>query len=334
MRNEIDLNEWLMNSRVLNRKTVIGVILIIALVAFEAFNFDTTRYALLNLLGSIQFFGLQWAGILAVAFCAIDFAGLIRIFTPEKGWNEPKEVWYLTGAWLLGATMNAIMTWWAVSLTLLDHQFGNEVLSREQLLRIVPIFVAVLVWLTRILFIGAFTVATDQLFNFSGTSRTNNLQTQARPSYAPVTQNVPAVKRPSPVAQVAAPVVAPTTQPKQTRSNKRQPAPQVTLPTKTQPSVPPAYQRPEPTYQRADDNYYTDDDFAPRPTTPVRPTQPTIAPVVSPKTAVPDRRPDSRPTMPTPSTNKPPLANGANNNNNNRRTGFNGGNIPTLREGH
>ena len=58
------------------------------------------------------------------------------------------------GAWLLGATMNAVMTWWAVSLTLLNHEFGNEVLGRETLLTLVPIFVAALVLLTRILFIG------------------------------------------------------------------------------------------------------------------------------------------------------------------------------------
>jgi hypothetical protein len=74
------------------------------------------------------------------------------------------------GAWLLGATMNAVMTWWAVSLTLLNHDFGNEVLSRQQLLQSAPIFVAVLVWLTRILFIGAFTVAGEHLFDFSEVS--------------------------------------------------------------------------------------------------------------------------------------------------------------------
>ena len=60
--------------------------------------------------------------------------------------------------------MNALMTWWAVNLTLLDSQFGNEVLSREQLLQVVPPFVAVLVWLTRILFIGAFSVAGEHFF--------------------------------------------------------------------------------------------------------------------------------------------------------------------------
>jgi hypothetical protein len=145
------------------RQLVIGIILIFALFAFELFNFDTTRFALHSLLGDVRFLGIGWATILAIAFCSIDFAGLARLFTPERGREEPKEVWYLMGAWLLGATMNAVMTWWAVSLTLLNHDLGNEVLSREQLLKVVPFFVAILVWLTRILFIGAVTMAGERL---------------------------------------------------------------------------------------------------------------------------------------------------------------------------
>jgi hypothetical protein len=153
------------------RQFVIGIILVLALLAFELFNFDTTRYALEDLLGDVRFAGLAWATILAIAFCAIDFAGLARLFTPERGRDEPKEIWYLTGAWLLGATMNAVMTWWAVSVTLLSHDLGNEVLSREQLLHIVPIFVAILVWLTRILFIGAITMAGERLLTASRSDR-------------------------------------------------------------------------------------------------------------------------------------------------------------------
>lgn len=149
----------------LSRQLIIAGILAVSLIAFEIFNFDTTRFALSNFLSGASFIGISWAAILAVAFCAIDFAGLVRMFTPETGIDEHKAVWYLMGAWLLGATMNAVMTWWAVSLTLLDHNFGNEVLSREQLLRFVPIFVAVLVWLTRILFIGAVTVTGEKLIN-------------------------------------------------------------------------------------------------------------------------------------------------------------------------
>lgn len=154
----------------LPRRALIALVLMISLFAFEIFNFDTTRFALNNLMGEIRFLGFEWAAILAIAFCSIDFAGLVRLFTPERGQDEPKEVWYLMGAWLLGATMNALMTWWAVSLTLLNHEFGNEVMSREQLLQVVPIFVAVLVWLTRILFIGAFTVAGEHLFDFRSTN--------------------------------------------------------------------------------------------------------------------------------------------------------------------
>lgn len=194
----------------ISRKATIGIILSVALLAFEMFNFDTTQYALRNLLGEVRFLGLQWASILAIAFCSIDFAGLARLFTPEKGSDEPKEVWYLMGAWFLGATMNAAMTWWAVSLTLLSHDFGNEVLGRETLLSVVPIFVAVLVWLTRILFIGAFTVAGEHIFDFSGESlaRESYAQpiapVQSRPIRAP--KREPVRQSPRPVPAAAQPV--------------------------------------------------------------------------------------------------------------------------------
>lgn len=163
------------------RKFLIGIVLLLALLAFEIFNFDTTQFALQSLLGDTRFVGILWATILAVAFCSIDFAGLVRLFTPERSSGPNKEGWYLMGAWLLGATMNAVMTWWAVSLTLLNNNFGNEVLSREQLLRYVPIFVAVLVWLTRILFIGAFSIAGEQLFDGGG-SRGGGSGSRTRPS--------------------------------------------------------------------------------------------------------------------------------------------------------
>src|SRR5512136_1442430 len=139
----------------LNRGLVFGVIMFGALLAFELFNYTTTDFALTDFLGDVRFLGLRWAMILALAFCGMDFAGIARLFTPERARNERMEVWYLLGAWFLAATMNAMLTWWGVSLALLQHQtLGNEILSREQLVRIVPVFVAVLVWLIRILMIG------------------------------------------------------------------------------------------------------------------------------------------------------------------------------------
>lgn len=220
------------------RKAMIGVILVVALLAFEIFNFDTTRYALLNLLGDVRFIGLHWAAILAIAFCAIDFAGLVRLFTPEQGRSEPKEVWYLMGAWLLGATMNAVMTWWAVSLTLLNHDFGNEVLGREQLLKYVPIFVAVLVWLTRILFIGAFTVAGEHIFDFNG----------ARPAAAQpaLPQPQTAVPRPQRSGVHATAVPAPIPQPRMA-TRPQQSVPMQTIPTPRTSEVPSFLEEHEPT---------------------------------------------------------------------------------------
>lgn len=146
------------------RQAPVGILLIIALLAFEIFNFDTTRFALINLLGDIGFSGLRWATILALAFCAIDFAGLAHLFSPGRSGVISGETWYLMGAWILGATMNAVMTWWAVGLALMNHELGNELLSREQLLDIVPPLVAILVWVTRILFIGAFSIAGTHFF--------------------------------------------------------------------------------------------------------------------------------------------------------------------------
>jgi hypothetical protein len=149
----------------LQRGSIFGFIIIGALVAFEVFNYGTTEFALNDLLGDLQFAGLRWSTILALAFCSMDFAGIARLFTPEKERKDSVAVWYLLGAWFLAATMNAMLTWWAVSLALLGHNgLGNELLGRESLVSGVPIFVAVLVWLIRVLIIGTFTMTGERLF--------------------------------------------------------------------------------------------------------------------------------------------------------------------------
>lgn len=150
----------------IHRGMVFGVIIITALLAFELFNYGTTDYALTDLLGNLTFLGIRWATILAIAFCGIDFAGIGRLFTPEENTSFPHhETWYLFGAWLLAATMNAMLTWWGVSLAILHHQtLSSAVVDRGTILRVTPIFIAVLVWLIRILIIGTFTSAGDAFF--------------------------------------------------------------------------------------------------------------------------------------------------------------------------
>ncbi len=143
-----------------------GVIILVALLAFEIFNFSTTQFALDDVLGDLTFAGIRWATILAVAFCGIDFAGIARLFTPEQGRNEPTEVWYLFGAWLLAAGMNATLTWWGVAVAISSHaNLSSSVISSSTLTKVVPVFVAIMVWLIRVLIIGTFSVAGDRRFS-------------------------------------------------------------------------------------------------------------------------------------------------------------------------
>ena len=149
------------------RGAIFALILVGALLAFEAFNYSTTEFALTDLLGAnLQFMGLRWATILSLAFCGIDFAGIARLFTPEKGQDEPAGVWYLFGAWLLAASMNALLTWWGVTVAVHTHaSMGSSVVGTETLYRVVPVFVAVMVWLIRVLIIGTFSMAGEHLFS-------------------------------------------------------------------------------------------------------------------------------------------------------------------------
>ncbi len=152
----------------LRRGAIFGSILVAALVAFEISNYGITSYTLRDILGDLQFGGIRWASILAFAFCCIDFAGIARIFTPEQGRDEPTEVYYLFGAWLLAAAFNAILTWWGVSVAIQNHNAqGGALLGQETMTKVVPVFVAVMVWLIRVLIIGTIAIAGERLFTMA-----------------------------------------------------------------------------------------------------------------------------------------------------------------------
>jgi hypothetical protein len=148
------------------RGMLFGALILGALLAFELFNYTTTDYALTDLMGNLRFLDVRWATILALAFCGIDFAGLARLFTPEHGASQPREVWYLFGAWLLAATMNAMLTWWGVAIAILSHtSLGTAIIPSETMLSAVPIFVAIMVWVIRVLIIGSLSVAGNRIFS-------------------------------------------------------------------------------------------------------------------------------------------------------------------------
>ncbi|HQU36600.1 MAG: hypothetical protein IPM31_04760 [Anaerolineae bacterium] len=167
------------------RGLIFGGIILSALLGFEIFNFSSTAFALRDILGDLAFGPFKWATILALAFCGIDFAGIARIFTPEKGRDEPAEVWYLLGAWLLAAAFNATLTWWGVSLAILQHNAqGGALLGQATMTKVVPALVAGMVLMIRVLLINTFSIAGERLFslddNPSARQSFNN-----RPAYRP-----------------------------------------------------------------------------------------------------------------------------------------------------
>ena len=195
----------LLGGRTLERGAAWGMMIIAALLAFEIFNFSSTAFALEDVLGDLRFMGVQWATILAIAFCGIDFAGVARLFTPEQGADEPAEVWYLFGAWLLAAVMNAMLTWWGVSVAIAQNgHVGSAVVSSTTMTKVVPIFVAVMVWLIRVLIIGTFSLAGARLFsqdtrkNAYSKSRSTTRNTRRQPVNRTASTPRPAPKKARP----------------------------------------------------------------------------------------------------------------------------------------
>jgi hypothetical protein len=211
---QFDLNLGKMMHTIINRRSMIfGFMIIGALLAFEIFNYSTTEFALSDMLGPLTFVGVHWATILAIAFCSIDFAGVARLFTPEQGDNEPGEAWYLFSAWVLAAIMNASLTWWGVSVAIASHTSqGAEVISNSTIQTVVPIFVAVLVLVIRIMIIGTFSVSGERMFGQTDNrSRRNTPQSQPQPypsrsDYHPQRPTSPAAQ-----ALAARPMLAPAT---------------------------------------------------------------------------------------------------------------------------
>ncbi|HLO28621.1 MAG TPA: hypothetical protein VK249_05780 [Anaerolineales bacterium] len=198
----------LLKGTALKRGVIFGLIILCALLAFEVFNYSSTLFALQDILGDLSFGPLRWATILAFAFCGIDFAGIARIFTPEQGRDEPAEVWYLFAAWFLAAAFNASLTWWGVSVAVLRHNAeGGVLLGQPAMVKIVPIFVAAMVLIIRVLLINTFSIAGDRIFSFAD-NRTSRYQNQ--PSYRTNTESLrtpneaPAFPRPAPKPTPAA----------------------------------------------------------------------------------------------------------------------------------
>ncbi|HEY5983614.1 MAG TPA: hypothetical protein VIU38_09075, partial [Anaerolineales bacterium] len=130
------------------------------------------------------------------------------------------------GAWLLAASFNALLTWWGVSVAIAQqaNSAGTSIVSEGTLTRVVPVFVAAMVWLIRVLIIGTFSVAGDRLFT-----------TAPMPAASPRSYGPPSGRpQVTPALRTASSISRPV-------SSSFRPAP------KTTSGAP--YDRPEPTYQ-------------------------------------------------------------------------------------
>ncbi len=145
---------------------IFTLIIFLALLSFEAFNYSTTDYALRDLLGELGFAGIRWSTILALAFSGMDFAGIARLFSLQTEGKEKNENWYLLGAWFIAATMNAGLTWWGIAMAIYNHPVQSIiVVDPMTIVRVVPIFVASMVWVLRILIIGMLVTSVNRLLS-------------------------------------------------------------------------------------------------------------------------------------------------------------------------
>ena len=131
------------------------LVMLAALIAFECFNFSTTDFALQGMFGIMGMGALRWSTILALAFCGMDLAGITKLLSSSKG-DRSGASWYLLGAWVVAATMNAGLTWWGVSVAIYNQPADSMlVLDPITFVTAIPLLVSFGVWLIRILIIGA-----------------------------------------------------------------------------------------------------------------------------------------------------------------------------------
>lgn len=175
---------------------IFSLIIILAMFAFEAFNYSTTAYALRDLLGDLKFAGVSWATLMALAFCGIDFAGIARLITQKTRPEAPRESWYLFGAWLLAAAFNAALTWWGVSLALASHTSASAgVVNTRSLTTVVPVLVAIMVWVIRILIIGSLSSALEKT-NRPGLNSVSKPQVNTTAGFPTATRTAAPAPRP------------------------------------------------------------------------------------------------------------------------------------------
>lgn len=222
MRSQISIAPWITRAWKSfngNRAMIFGLILVIAALAMELSNYLSTRIALDDIMGfaAMSIFGyiVRWSAVLSVGFVLVDIAGLARIFTPETGRHEPKEVWILFAVWLFAAIADAVLTWWSVSLAMMASPSAMS-FRYPAFNQVVPVAVAVTELGIRVSLINTLAVWGDRLF----TAKPSGASPASRPN-APSNRPSPQPLRPSNLPRPASSFGArPTSAPGAPRSDR------------------------------------------------------------------------------------------------------------------
>jgi lysylphosphatidylglycerol synthetase-like protein (DUF2156 family) len=130
---------------------------LIALLAFEGFNYLATVFALSSLFGIQATNDMTWAAVLAVAFCFIDVTGIVSFYIPSRATRQTKSDRRLVTAWLLAAGLNTLLTWYGIATAILVRQFQTGwIVDSNALVKILPVSMTIIIWLIRVLIIGSF----------------------------------------------------------------------------------------------------------------------------------------------------------------------------------
>ena len=86
------------------------------------------------------------------------------MLAPQSDHHDHRSTWFMFGAWILAATMNAILTWWGVVLAIGSHPVVSAGMVNERfVLRTIPVFIALMVWVIRIMIVGSLSKKADRL---------------------------------------------------------------------------------------------------------------------------------------------------------------------------
>jgi hypothetical protein len=164
-----------------NRSVVLLSLSLSVFVSFEIFNFSVSFFALNNLPGGINDWGIRWAVILAIVFCIIDFGGIALYNLKERAGRKSRLPGWLFGIWMAGASLNTLLIWWGLSIAIAIQPVGKARMVDTQILAIlIPVSMAVLAGLIRILFTGTLAASLAGTNMLAGRQQTSVSRAQLR----------------------------------------------------------------------------------------------------------------------------------------------------------